>query len=328
MEEKFQDDAFELDTSIEETLTEVPSTAASKPKKKKKVVDTSEDSDTIIESCLRNERICVKHVPKESGMATPPGHIMSGGMHENAVKVFTVPILSSGIYVNVLTDKEKAFLEEVMGLEYNALSIYKKVDNFWDNFQVRLRKQDNYFDLSNPDDYIKYKVLLANKDYIAASMQDLIDHPKATYQFVITSEGEDTKINKSRLNAKMESYKEYGKVEDNIDILRMIVETLDGRPTAPSVKLEFLQNKIDRLIEGNSALFLKTIKDPLLTTKVLLKKAVESGIVVRRGDYYYMRDGMIPLCNNNEEPTLQVAAKFLNLPKNQELKLSIEAKTQ
>ena len=35
MEEKFQDDAFELDTSIEETLTEVPSTAASKPKKKK-----------------------------------------------------------------------------------------------------------------------------------------------------------------------------------------------------------------------------------------------------------------------------------------------------
>jgi len=38
------------------------------------------------------------------------------------------------MFVNVLTDKEKEFLEEFMGLEYNALSIYKKGhDNFWDD---------------------------------------------------------------------------------------------------------------------------------------------------------------------------------------------------
>jgi len=38
-----------------------------------------------------------------------------------------------------------------MGLEYNALSIYKKVDNYWENNMVRLTKQDNILDLSDPE---------------------------------------------------------------------------------------------------------------------------------------------------------------------------------
>ena len=64
-----------------------------------------------------------------------------------------------------------------MGLEYNALSVYKRENNFWDDSndigisKVALRKQDNYFDLSKPEDYIKYKILLANKNFIAASPQ-------------------------------------------------------------------------------------------------------------------------------------------------------------
>src|SRR5574344_1693519 len=121
-------------------------------------------------------------------MVTNPKHILYGGMAEGAVRRFTVPRLSSGMFVNVLTDNEKAYLEEIMGLEYNALSIYKKVDHFWDDSnenginRVRLTKQDNYLNLADPEDYIRYKILLANKDYIASSLQELEDHPKSTYQ--------------------------------------------------------------------------------------------------------------------------------------------------
>jgi hypothetical protein len=35
---------------------------------------------------------------------------------------------------------------------------------------------------------------------------------------------------------------------------------------------------------------------------------------------------MQPLCNNGEEPTLNIAAKYLNDPVRQELKFSLEAK--
>lgn len=60
-----------------------------------------------------------------------------------------------------------------MGLPYNALSIYKKEDNYWDNYQVRLGKGETPLNLSNPNDYINYKVLLANRDFIAPSLEAL-----------------------------------------------------------------------------------------------------------------------------------------------------------
>lgn len=283
------------------------------------------EAETVV-SCLRNERIIVRHVPKDNGMITNPNHVLAGGMAENAVRIFTVPRLSSGLYVNPLTDNEKAYLEEIMGLEYNALSIYKKKDNYWDNYQVRLTKADNYLDLSSPDDYIKYKILLANKNFIADSIQTLQDKPKATYQYVIISEGEESRTAKTNMSTTMKCYKEFGKIENEVDVLRTIIETIDGRPTAPTEKLEFLHSKINTLIQADSKLFLKVITDPLLSTKVLIKKGVENGVISKRANFYYIKADNSPLCGNNEEPTLSVAAKFLNLPKNQELKLSIEAK--
>ena len=66
--------------------------------------------------------------------------------------------------------------------------------------------------------------------------------------------------------------------------------------------------------------------DPTLPVKVLIRRAVEEGVISRRGDQYYLKSDNSPLCGSNEEPTLNTAAKYLSLPKNQELKLSIEAK--
>lgn len=323
---------FELDnTNMEIPLQEVKVSESTqeKPKRSKKV---EEHSDQII-SCLRNERIVVRHVPKLTGMwGNNPKHILAGGMAEGAVRTFVVPRLSSGMFVNILTDKEKAFLEEIMGLEYNALSIYKKIDNFWDDSnenginKVRLSKQDNYFNLSDPEDYIRYKILLANKDYIAPSLQALQDTPKATYQYVIISEGEETKTAKDNMSATMRCYKEFGKIEDDFDTLRVIIETIDGRPTSKTVKLEFLQTKANELIQNDSKIFLKVINDPMLSTKVLIKKAIEAGLISNRGNYLYLRADNSPLCEINEEPTLNIAAKYLNSPKHQEVKFALEAK--
>lgn len=140
---------------------------------KKKVIEDIKPEVPYV-ACLRNETIVVRYIPRESGMITNPKHVFYGGMSENATRTFTVPILeSSGRFKNVLTNEEKAYLEEVMGLEYNTLSIYKKDDNFWENYTVRLTKGDTFLDLSDPNDYIKYKVLLANSDFVAASLAEL-----------------------------------------------------------------------------------------------------------------------------------------------------------
>lgn len=282
-------------------------------------------------SCLRNERVIVRHVPKQTGIVTDPKHPLYGGMSERTVKVFVVPRLSNGKLVNVLTDSEKEFLEYIMGLDYNALSIYKSQNNFWTDpnnrgaNQVRLRKQDNYLDLSDPSQYIKYKILLANKDVIAPSRQVLEDVPKPSYQFVIISEGEDVKADKVKMNTVMRCIKEYGKVENDADTLRTIIEAVDGRPTAHTSSIEFLQTKAYDLIQANSKLFLNVITDPLLPTKVLIKKSIEAGNISNRGGMLYLMKDNTPLCDHNQEPTLNIAATWLNHPKHQEIKFTLEA---
>lgn len=292
-------------------------------------VAPSNEGKTLI-NCLRNEKIIIRHLPKQSRMVTNPKHVLFGGMAEGSTRTFVVPMLSSGRYVNVLSNAEKDFLENYMGLEPNALSIYRKNNNFWDDSneagisKVTLRKQDNFLDLSNPNDYIKYKILLANKDFIAPSMKELEDFPKATYQFVIIAEGEETKTAKKNMTILMQCYTLYGKIEDDVDALRVVIETLTGVTVHKNTKKDFLQTKINDLIQSNSKMFLKVASDPLLPTKVLIRKSIEVGTIVKRGNQYYIKEGSIPMCDAGE-PTLNVASQWLNLPKNQTIKFSLEA---
>ena len=298
-----------------------------------KVTRVSEERDNLV-NCLRNEKVIVRFISRARGMITDPRHILFGGMATGSKMRITTPLLRSGLFADVLTKDEKKFLEYKLGLEPNALSVHNRNNNFWSDAneqgigRVELIKGDNPLDLSNPIDYIKYKILLANKDQIAPSIQALQDKPKATYRFVIINEGDSAKAANTRVTRKAQAYMEFGKVNEDKDKMRVIVETLDGRPTAPNSKVEYLQGKIGELIESNTKLFLQVVSDPLLDNKVLIKKAIEAGVIVNRGNYLYIKKDNTPLCDSGQEPTLNIAAKYLSLPKHQELKFSIEAKVK
>lgn len=298
-------------------------------KKKKKEVTSYESIENIeeVKSCLVNKKVYVKFIPRNYMGISNQRHILYGGMAENSVTILTVPVLdSTGTYKNVLTKNEKKFLEEFMGLEYDALSIYKKVDNYWDNFIVRLTKQGIVLDLSDPNDYIKYKVLRANNDIIADSLETLRDKPRPTYKFYMTVEDEETAIANDNMTAIMKCYKEFGKYESDYDTLKCVVELIEGRPLSSNTKLDAIKAKVNTLIQERTKEFLKTITDEYLSEVVLIKKALSSGVIAKRGDYYYLASDNRPLCNNNENPVLSVAARYISLPKNQELRLLIEAK--
>lgn len=284
-------------------------------------------------NCLRNERVIVRFVPRETAMVHNKNHILYGGMADTAVRNFVVPRLAStGQYKNVLTNDEMAYLEHVMGLEKGALSIYRKQDNFWDDSnpngigRVTLHKQDNYLNLADPADYIKYKILLVNKDQIASSLQELEERPKATYQFVIISENAETKSNLSKMEATSQCYFEFGAVKDSKDTLRVIIEAFEKRPTAPQIKLDYLQGKINEYIQKDPRRFLQIITDKLLPAKVLLKQGIEAGIISWRNNLYYWKQDGSPLCEMGEESTLNVAAKYISSPKHSDMKYLLEAK--
>lgn len=318
---------LDLETTEPEVYKEVVKEVKPQKRKEKKVNTAETDTDyTDLKSCLINKKIQVKFIPRNYMGITNSKHVLFGGMSENSVLILTVPVLeSTGSYKNILTKEEKDFLEDYLGLEFNALSIYKKVDNYWDNFSIRLTKQGITLNLLDPNDYIKYKVLKANNDLIADSLETLRDRPRPTYKFYMTSEEEETASVNDKMDTIMKCYKEFGKYENNLDVLKCVIELIEGKPLSQNVKADSVRAKINTLIQERTKDFLKTITNTYLQEIVLIKKAVLAGLILKNGDYYYLASDKRALCNSNENPVLSVAAKYISLPKNQELRLLLEA---
>ena len=284
-----------------------------------------EEKETKIVNPLRKEMVTVRFVPRVKGNITDPHHVLYGGMAETATRTFTVPMISStGAYKNVLTDSEKAFFEQLFG---KNLSVYTKEDNYWDNYTVTLTKNDSYLDLSNPDDYIKYKVLLANSNFICPSLKDLNERHLATYQFVLITEGMETTMATDKRKMKVECYKLAGKIENDFDTLVTIIEMLEKRPIDPETSVTFLANKLDEIIDTRYKEVYNILTDNTLPTMVLLKKAQSRGLIAKMGDFYYLKSGKskTPMCEEGKDPTLKQAVAYLNNPKNQEVKFGLEA---
>lgn len=275
---------------------------------------------------LKNEKIYIRFVPHTmGGNADKKDHVLYGGLADGAKITLCVPVLrSTGRFKNVLTNDEKEYIEHLLMLDDNALSVYKPQNNYWENFKVELTKEGLHLDLSNPEDYLKYAVIRANDDIVCQSVEELQDKPKATYRFVVVRETEETKLENARMDATMMSYKEFGKIENDVDRMRVLCELLDSRPYAANSQAEFLRSRINQLIQNDPKRFLMQIKDPLLGTKVLLRRGVEMNKLSKRGDFYYTKDGQ-PLCENGEEPTLSIAARYLNLPAHQDIKFLLES---
>ena len=291
-------------------------------------------------NCLRNEKVIVRKLPKKTGLVQDSNHIMGDGMHENAFHIYCVPKLQkSNNFVNVLTNEEKECLEEAMGLEHNALSIYKTPaeKNFWSNANpagmssVTLRKRDNVFNLANPSDYIAVKILLANKDKICPSMEEWQARPKETYEFVILREGEERAASQNNTDATIQAVMKLGKIAEDKDVLKLVVETMMGKKYSEHVTSEWLQTQaLDMIKSGakNAKMFLNIVNDDYLDNKVLIRKCIAKGIVADRGNFLYIKDGNQPMCGDGEEPTINNAAKWLGKPKNQEVLFSLQAKVK
>ena len=173
-----------------------------------------------------------------------------------------------------------------------------------------------------------YKMLLSWSDYICPSMEQLRNANKATYRYVIVNENDEAKAAGEEMSINQRCYFAFGKYEDNTDVLRFVIQSLTGKNLAPSTKIEFLHQQANEQIKANPKMFLNVIEDPLIETKTLIHRAVDNGIISKRGDFYYITETNQALSEGNIDPTITNAAKFLESPKRQDLLLTIQAKVK
>lgn len=291
------------------------------------------DGEKKLINCLRNEKITVRFIKKQRGIVEDPRSPLYGGMAETSTRIFAVPTKRSGAFANVLTNDEKDFLEYTMGLPENALSVYRKVDNYWctstDNAvnTVKLTKRDTYLDLSNPEDYIRYKILLANEEVIAPSLEALEHAPRATYMFVLVSDKDEAKSKGNKADIKLECYDKFINYRSNESVLRAIIEILEGHKVAGNTNISILKKLVSDAIDADPKRCYKILTDPYLENKALIMTAVDKRVVNNRNGFYYLADGNKPLCDETDRrgSTLQAAAEYLADVKNQTVLYSLQA---
>lgn len=261
--------------------------------------------------------IKIKFIKRKNGMAAnvKDNHIISGGMLEGSYRKFPVPMLRNGGLKNILTDAEKKYFEsEVYGGQ--SLSMYSK---FWDDFYVTLEKLDTQLDLSIPDDYLRYKLLLGWDKIIAPSLKVFREAPTAQYQFYLEREGEEEQILAKDLSHTQLAWKNFNKIEDNPEILAAVIFLMTGKVAAPNAKPGYLNSQVAQLVDTKAEKFNNLVNDAQFESQVLVANAERAGIIKKVKGAYETEDGL-PLTELGQPATVKNVVSFLNDPKNNEVK--------
>lgn len=261
-----------------------------------KVIEVNK-TETVTKFRLPNIKVHVKPILRK-GVWLPEGH--SGHfMYDNTSIIVQVPLdRFTGKLKNPLTKEEQEFFETEAGLDLKPgdLNPYKKVDNFWTEFRVRIRKSDSIvndktilmtLDLFDPIQYLQYKVLLLNTSpeggIVAPSWEEREN--SGTYKIALVHEGQQH-ADKVRKADKMKvAYKYLSKIDSSEEAMYdfLMVYYLENakskRPSADSSK-EFYYSEIQDLIDNDLDGVIKIIEDANnYEYKLLVHKGLKIGVL-------------------------------------------------
>lgn len=280
-----------------------------------------------IKSVLQDKKVLVSPI-KRKGSFVPAGHENEFLFKHSTYKIGVPRQGRNGELVDPLTAEERKFFESKksgLSLEAGDLSIYKKDDNFWRNFIVTLDKSVMQLDLSNPMDYIRWKVLLVNRDLIAPSEAEAFG--KGTYKFKITEEGAMEEAKAKKALSTKDAYMAFGKIADSATKMRNFLNVYfftrkGGKAIAPNASLEFLVGETEKVLEKDVKGFVDTLGDKSYDTKVLIYQALKARAITREGLVYKTTEGE-PLGDNLEE-----AIAYFDNPVNNEEIFKIKARIE
>ena len=279
---------------------------------------------------LKKETVEVKFIRSTSKMYSNESPL-SGGLAETASITYTVP-RENGMIKQILTPDEIAFFENYFGLPEGAMNFNAITNNYWTTYnrgyinRVALDKSGKRLDLSNAKDYIEYKILLANTEYICPNQETLENFRKATYRFVLNNDNTVAMSAGKSADLKFELFEIYGKYKEDADMLRVICYLIEHKKVSPKTKIELLKSKVVSMMENRAKDCYAVMSSKNLEQKKVILIGVEKGIISDRNGFYYYTENGQKLSDEYEEPNLNNAANYLADVANQELYFSISKK--
>lgn len=242
------------------------------------MVESGKSEPSVERFSLPRTKVHVKPILRK-GVWLPEGH--SGHfMYDNTSIVIQAPLdRFTGRLKNPLTKEEQVFFETDAGLDLKTgdLNPYKKDDNFWSDFKVRIRKSDSIvddksilmtLDLSDPIQYLQYKILLLNTapdgGIVAPSWEEREN--SGTYKIALVHEGQQHADKVKKADKMKLAYKYLSKIDSSeeqmFDFLTVyyLENAKSKRPSVDSGK-DFYYSELQDLIDNDLDGVVEIIKD-------------------------------------------------------------------
>lgn len=287
---------------------------------------------------LPNKRVLIKPILRE-GKWLDKGH--SGNfMYDNTRMVITLPISHiTGRVIDPLTPEEKEFFENprLSGLNFKpgdlSVSDLESKTSFWAKREVSIYKKDGVLtddsvlmelDLSNPLDYLDYKLLLANSrsgGVVAPSWEERFN--QGTYRIALVDSDYKYQEETSKAVKLAKAYEFFNSLMKSQQKMYefLMVYWLENKKAAKPSKdssQEWLIGQIQNIIDNNLNGFLKLINSNY-KEKLFIHKAIEAGALSLVNNTFVTTDGL-PVGNNLEDVIM-----YFKDERNQEQRLKLIA---
>jgi hypothetical protein len=233
---------------------------------------------------------------------------------------YSLPVGMRGTFIDPFrSEEERNAVETALSMEKGALSVNRPEKNFWkEKYKgVILGKEEVTLDLSNPNDYISYVVLKANKNDVAASEELIGSNPGFKYAIVDLGY-EDTQAS-SKTDQITDAAIEFSLIRNERNALADALYLLNpGTRVAPDASLEWIKSQVGNHMVKDPARFLRVLRDPSATTRVLIARAIHAKAITITGGVYRTVDRIIGV-------SLDAAVNYLADPANADVRSLIEA---
>ena len=276
---------------------------------------------------LKKEIVEVKFINSTSTMYSQESPL-KGGLAETASITYAVP-RENGMIKAVLTPDEQEFFENYFNLPENAMNPSAINNNYWTTYnrgyinRVTLDKSGKRLNLSIAKDYIEYKILLANPEYICPNQETLENSRKATYRFVMNNDTTVATSAGKSADIKLELFEIYAKYKEDADMLRTICYLVEHKKVSPKTKIELLKEKVTNMMINDAKSCYPVMTSKTLEQKKALIIGVEKAVVSDRNGFYFYTENGQKLSDDYTEPNLNNAANYLADVANQDLYFSI-----
>jgi len=248
-----------------------------------------------VKSCLQNKVVIVRPVAENNAMHIPEGK--NGHVRfEGSYCTYCAPLTANNTIKEVLTQEEREYLENLMDSSRPKgwLSAYARKENAWSGnrgFKVELGNDEVVLELSNPVDFIKWKILLSNTEDISPTFENRLDKQ---YLFYIENKEEMDKNKSELIDSKIKAsnlFSEISKSKDKTIECLMVIYSGDTKFVPDEMPDHTAKATLFNFVDSNPKKFIEIVEDVDFKVKGVLYRAMRRGVINRNGYTYNLGMG-------------------------------------